>query len=320
MARRYDSKSQLIDAKAGRRSDWLVFVAVRGLVAVVGRIPRTLTYWVCEGCALLVYAIDSRHRRIGQVNLSVAFPEQDEKWRRRVLRSSFKRLADHFVELCHLPRISTQEIKRRVSYDPANGLDNYRMAREQGKGVIFLTAHVSAWELLPLAHAVLGHPLSFVVRPLDNPLLDRWLTRTRSRFGNQVIEKESSLRYILRLLRESEDVGLLMDQNVQEKDGVFVPLFGKQACTTAGPAALALRTGAPVVLGFLLPRRRKGHYRIRFYPALQVTPSGNREADLVKFTAIFNSYIEEVIRENADCWLWGHRRFRTQKDGHDLYE
>jgi len=145
------------------------------------------------------------------------------------------------------------------------------------------------------------------------------MTRTRSRFGNQVIEKESSLRQILKLLRKGEDVGLLMDQNVQEKDGVFVPLFGKQACTTAGPAALALRTGAPVVPGFLVPCGRRGLYQIRFYPPLEVTASGDREADLVRYTAIFNHYIEEVIRDNPDCWLWGHRRFHTQKDGRDLY-
>jgi len=314
---RYDR--ELIDQVPGSRLDWLVYLAVRTLIAVIGRVPPALAYEICEICALLVYVLDGKHRKIGLINLRIAFPDQDEQWRRQILRSSFRRLADHFVELCRLPRVNAEEIRRRVEYEPGRGLENYEAAKEQGKGVMFLTGHIGAWELLPLAHAIFGNPLSFVVRALDNSFLDRWMTKTRSRFGNQVIVKENSLRRILRLFSEGEDVGLLIDQNVQEKDGVFVPLFGYQACTTASPATLALRTRTPVVLGFLIPARRKGHYLIRFYPHIEVNPSEDRDADLKKYTTLFNRYIEEVISEYPDCWLWGHRRFRTQPDGFDPY-
>jgi KDO2-lipid IV(A) lauroyltransferase len=206
-----------------------------------------------------------------------------------------------------------------VHYDPGFGLEQYISAKTRGKGVLFLTAHVSAWELLPIAHAVLGHPLSFVVRPLDNVRLDQWATKIRSRFGNHVIRKQSSLRRILRLLRKNRDVGLLIDQNVQEKDGVFVPFFGTLACTAASPAALALRTGSPIVLGFMIPGERRGHYRIRFYPPIEVRPSPDRGADLFRYTSEFNQVLEKVIREFPHCWLWGHRRFRTRKDHRDPY-
>jgi KDO2-lipid IV(A) lauroyltransferase len=249
----------------------------------------------------------------------MAFPNQKHNWRRRILRESFLRVADHFVEVCRLPRVSADELERRIFYEPGHGLEHYEAARAGGKGVIFLTGHIGPWELLPLAHAVLGNPLNVVVRPLDNPFVDRWMTRVRSRFGNRVINKSSSLRQILRLLGRGEDVGMLIDQNVQEKDGVFVPFFGHTACTTVSPAALALRTKTPVVIGFLLPTRRRRRYRIRFYPPIEVNASEDRDSDLARYTTLFNRYIEEVITEHPDCWLWGHRRFRTQPDGSDPY-
>ena len=114
-------------------------------------------------------------------------------------------------------------------------------------------------------------------------------------------------------------MGILFDQNVQEKDGVFVPLFGHPSYTAASPAALALRTKTPVVFAFLIPAKKKGDYLIRFYPPLVLDSSKDRASDIRKYTAIFNQYLEEVIREHPDCWLWGHRRFRAQVDGTDLY-
>lgn len=316
MRRRHNSRRQLL--KAG--SDWIVYLGLRGLIAPVSWIPLKAAYAICEICSLIVYALDRKHRRIGLVNLRIAFPDQSERWRRKVLRDSFRRIADHFVELVCLPRISAAEVRKRVTYEPGRGLENYEAAKAVGRGVMYLTGHFSTWEILPLAQAVLRNPLNVVVRPLDNPFLDRWLTGIRSRFGNRVIPKGSSLRRILGLLSRDEDVGILIDQNVQEKDGVFVPFLGHQSCTTASPAALALRTKCPVVIGFLIPAGNRGRYQMRFYPPLELVSTGDRDADIKKYTEVFNRYLEEVIRENPDCWLWGHRRFRTQPDGFDPYE
>lgn len=300
--------------------DWGVYVLLRLFVAWVGLMPAGLAYPFCEGLASLVYFLDRRHRRIGLINLRTAFPEQDDRWRKKVLHLSFRQIADQVVELSRISRLTPEKLGRRVFYEPGRGLQNYLQARRMGKGILYLTAHISAWELLPVAHALYGYPLSFVVRPLDNPFLDRWAARLRSRFGNRVLPKYDSLRPALKILREQGDVGLLIDQNVQEKEGVFVSFLGKTASTTSSLAALALKTSAPVLPGFIYPREKKGHYTIRFYPPLQVSRSGDFDRDLVENTARFNGYIEEMIREFPHCWLWGHRRFRTQPDGSDPYQ
>ncbi|RPJ50019.1 MAG: hypothetical protein EHM23_35795 [Acidobacteria bacterium] len=299
--------------------DWLVYILVRGFFLLLAILPRWLARRFCWLLADLVYLLDAKHRRIGLINLALAFPDRDLHWRQRVLRDSFRQQGDQAVELSHLKSLGTGDSGRLIPYEPGRGIENYLQARAQGRGVIFVTAHISAWEILPAAHAAHGYPLSFVVRPLDNPWLDRWLERLRSERGNRAIGKEVAVRRAFRILKEGGDVGFLIDQNIQAKEGVFVPFLGQPACTTASVAALALKTGAPVLPGFIYPSSGAARYAIRFYSPIQVTPSGDEAQDLVRYTAEFNTYVEAMIREFPHCWLWGHRRFAAQPDGSNPY-
>ncbi|MEJ2079265.1 MAG: lysophospholipid acyltransferase family protein [Acidobacteriota bacterium] len=300
--------------------DLLWYLTARGTCGALSILPLPVAARIGEGLGRVVYKRDARHRRIGMTNLRFAFPEESDEWRADVLERSYAQIGAHVAEVSRLDRIPRKSIRRRVSYQEGLGVEHYRRAHEEGRGVLFVTAHIGSWEMLSLAHAALEHPLSFIVRPLENAYLDRWLTRIRSQFGNRVIPKQGSLREILRVLRRGEDVGLLIDQNVQEKDGVYVQFFGRTACTTASAALLAMKTGAPVIPGFIVPAGLRGHYRIRFYPPLHAEMTGCRAEDIVHNTTRFNSFIEQVIREYPHCWLWGHRRFRTQPDGRDPYE
>ncbi|MEE8348485.1 MAG: lysophospholipid acyltransferase family protein [Acidobacteriota bacterium] len=299
--------------------DWLVYAVVRIFVFVVGLLPSFVAYPFCEGLALLVWALDARHCRIGMVNLDIAFPEKDRQWKKNILRRSYQQLGDQVVEISRMSRLNRQNVLNRVQYEEGRGLENYLKVREQNRPVLFMTAHISAWEFLPTVHALYGHPLSFVVRPLDNPFLENWTRRLRTRVGNRVIGKHRSMRRILRVLQEGGDVGFLVDQNSQEREGVYVPFFGHPASTSSALAALALKTSTPIVPGFMYPARRQGHYVMRFYPPVELLRGDDPEQDVAEGTALLNRFVEEVIREYPHCWLWGHRRFKTQPDGRDLY-
>ena len=100
----------------------------------------------------------------------------------------------------------------------------------------------------------------------------------------------------------------------------FAPLFGNPACTTSSAAALALKTGAPVIAGFMLPTPVKGRYLIRFYPPVNAIRFGNREKDLTENTSRFLEFLEDVLRQYPHCWLWGHQRYKTQPDGSNPYK
>ena len=301
--------------------DIVVYLLIRIVLGLVRLLPVKLAHFFCETLAMLVFRLDKKHRHIGMINLGIAFPEKDWHWKQDILRRSFKQLGNHLVELSRLSGLTASQVAQRVEYEEGRGLENYHKAKQDGRPLLFLTAHISAWELLPVAHALLGDPLSFVVRPLDNPFLQSWSTKLRTGCGNQVFPKNRSLRQILKALEKGDDVGFLIDQNVQEKEGVYAPFFGHPACTSSILAALALKTSAFVVVGFIYPREDvPGYYRIRFHSPIQLISSGDYEKDLVQGTAKFNHYIEEMIREYPHCWLWGHRRFQTQPDGTNLYD
>ena len=299
--------------------DRVAALLVRPFFFVLAWLPRPVSRFLCRSIAASVFALDAGHRRIGMINLGIAFPEKDQAWRRKTLRESFLQLGDLAVELSRLHRLTSREVLRRVRFDHGYGLEHYREARSEGRGVLFLTAHVGAWELLPAAQALYGHPLSFLVRPLDNPFLEAWLASRRSACGNEVISKHQGLRKVLKRLKQGGDVGFLIDQNVQPKDGIYAPFFGHQASTSSALAAVALKSGAPVVAGFIRPGPSPGHHLIRFHPPIHLRPSGDHRKDLVEGTTLFNQAIEDAIRDCPSAWLWGHRRFQSQPGGRDPY-
>jgi KDO2-lipid IV(A) lauroyltransferase len=172
--------------------------------------------------------------------LKLALPELQPSEQERIVRGVFANLGRLLAEFCQLPTLTKQNVSERVIYD---GYENFAQALELGQGVLFLTAHYGAWELCPYAHALYGHPLKFVVRPIDNPLVDQLVNRYRMGSGNQVIEKKNSLKEILLTLKRGEAVGILIDQNTFREAGVFAPFFGIPACTTTSLATIAMRTG-----------------------------------------------------------------------------
>lgn len=281
-------------------------------------IPRCAAYPFCESLAALSCFFDRKHRRIGMINLGIAFPEKPVQWRKKVIYDSFRHLGTHAVELGRLHRMSPEELRSKVRYNES--FEHYLKAKGEGRGLIFLTAHLGCWELISTAHGAHGYKLHVLVRPLDNPGLDEWLSAGRSRFGTGIIQKQNALRQMLSLLRNNEEIGILLDQNVQEKDGVYVPLFGKPASTSAGLAAIVMKTRCPVIAAFILPDGEKGKYVIQMSPPIKFEETGNREKDLINNTAVYNRYLEEAIRKFPEGWLWGHRRFKTQPDGSNPYE
>ena len=226
----------------------------------------------------------------------------------------------NLLEISRLSSLTPANISSLVAYDVDQGLENYRTACSKGKGILYLTGHLSSWELLPVAHALHGYPLSFITRPLDNARLERYILRIRESKGNRVINKKSSARQILKNLQSGGTAGILMDQNTSLQEGMFIDFFGIPAATSTSIALFALRTDAPVLPGYLTPLRG-GRYTIKFLPPLDVIRTGDRNRDLEVNTRRFNAILEGIIREQPESWLWGHKRWKYQPPGNpqDLY-
>jgi len=282
------------------------------IVKVVGALPRPLARAAAIALAWTVYLLHLRLRRVGMRNLALAFPDKTGRERARILRGVFTSFGRQLAEVCRFPKYTRENVGKVVVYD---GFENFERAFARGKGVLFLTAHLGAWELSAFAHSLHGHPLHIVMRPLDNVYLDRLTRRYRTLHGNTTVDKDDFVRGLLSAMKAGETVGILMDTNMTPPQGVFVDFFGIPACTASGLARIALRTGAAVVPGFTVwdPALRK--YRLRFDPAVELVRTGNDDADVVANTARFTKIIEDYVRRYPDQWLWVHRRWKTRPEG-----
>ncbi|MGC1831281.1 MAG: lysophospholipid acyltransferase family protein, partial [Candidatus Acidiferrales bacterium] len=239
-------------------------------------------------------------------------PDASARQRKRWVRGMVRQIGWMAGEFSQFPKYRREGIERIVVLD---GFENFDRARRRGKGVLFLTGHMSAWELAPFAQALYGHPLHFLVRPIANGRVDALINRYRCLSGNQPIEKNRSARAILKVLGEGGTVGILADHNAILEEGVFVPFLGIPASTSAGLARIALHTDAAVVPGFLSWDEGRRKYRLRFEPAVELARSGNEEADVRENTARFTRVIEEYVRAHPDQWLWVHKRWKTRPPG-----
>jgi len=290
----------------------LEYAAAWPFIKILGILPRRLSRAFAVGIALAVYLLHVRLRRVGMRNLALAFPEKSEAERKRILRAEFTSLGRQLAEICQFPRYTLNNIEQIVVYD---GLENYERAYARGKGVLFVTAHFGGWELSAFAHSLHGHWLHVVMRPMDNPYLDRLLQSYRTMHGNKTVAKDDFVRGLLGAMKAGETVGILMDTNMTPPQGVFVDFFGIPACTASGLARIALRTDAAVVPGFTIWDDALGKYRLRFDPALELIRTGDLEADIVANTQRFTKVIEDYVRKYPEQWLWVHRRWKTRPEG-----
>lgn len=281
------------------------------LVKSVGALPRPLARAAGITIAWTVYLLHRKLRRVGMRNLELAFPEKSRRERKNILRGVFTSLGRQAAEVCLFPKYTRENVSKVVVYE---GFENFERALDRGKGVLFLTGHLGAWELSAFAHSLYGYPLNIVMRPLDNPYLDRMAREYRTMHGNKAVDKDFA-RGLISAMRKGETVGVLMDTNMIASQGVFVDFFGIPACTASGVARVALKTDAAVIPGFTIWDPVLQKYRLRFDPPVELVRSENTEADVVANTAKFTKLIEEYARKYPDQWLWVHRRWKTRPEG-----
>jgi Kdo2-lipid IVA lauroyltransferase/acyltransferase len=279
-----------------------------GVAAVVGIVRRLPMSAVLAAGSLVGRAFcrfDRGHRRLAVENLQAAFPLRSRKECEGIAREMFSHFGRLLTVLLKFSTMSPAEMLARVEFE---GEERVIAAHGHGRGVLLFTGHFGFWEINALVHALVIHPMAVLARPLDNPLLHDLLETTRRSTGNAVIYRRGALRRVLRALASNQAVALLIDQHIQSADAVYVDFFNRPAATTTALAALALRTGAPVVPVFALPQPG-GRFRMVYEHA--VAPPRADDPDAVReFTQRCTDVLEMYVRRYPHLWLWMHRRWR----------
>jgi KDO2-lipid IV(A) lauroyltransferase len=283
--------------------------AVMAVRAVLRALPHGVARGFGAGIGMIFYAVDRSHRRVAMANVASALPARSERERRAIVRRTFAHFGRLLFEILKFSTLSDAEMLKRVEFE---GEDRARHAYAQGKGVLFFTGHFGYWELHALVHGLRLQPIGVLARALDNPRLNTLLEVVRSRTGNSVIYRQGAVRRVLKMLHGGHGVALLIDQHMHSPDAIWVDFFGRPAATTSTLAALALRTGAPVVPVFAVPING-GRYRVIYeHP---VAPPGSDDPNAIReFTQRCTDVLEMYVRRRPDLWLWMHRRWRERGD------
>ena len=285
--------------------EYLVVKTLVALVTLLSVAPAAVFRACGAAFGLSIYMCDRAHRRIAEANLAAAFPLRSAPERRAIVRDAYAHFGRLAFEIVKCGTLSPQQMLARVEFD---GEDRVRLAYAQGKGVLFITGHFGFWELHAIAHPLRFEPIGVLARGLDNVRLNALLERIRQRTGNTVIYRQGTIRRVMRMLQEGHGVAVLIDQHIQGPDAVYVEFFERWAATTSAVAALALRTGAPVVPVFALPIAR-GRYRLIYEHPVEPPPEGTVDA-IREFTQRCTDVLEMYVRRHPELWLWMHRRWR----------
>ncbi len=285
---------------------WTEYSVASALVLALRRLPLPAANALARAATTLLDRAAPRLRRVAHKNLAFALPALDAAARSRIVDGVLASIARILVALARFPALNRSNISEWIAYE---GLENYQLAKQEGRGVLIATAHLGNWELSAFAHALLTEPMHVMVRPLDNPLIDRLVARRRALSGNHLIDKRDAARAVIKALRRNQAVGILIDQNTSAEEGVFIDFFGKLACAGSAFVKLAHHSQATVIPGFALWDPQQKRYVLRFYPRIEIT------GDVFADTQRLHSAIEAIIRLHPDQWMWIHRRWKTRPPG-----
>jgi KDO2-lipid IV(A) lauroyltransferase len=274
---------------------------------LVRPLPRRMVLALGRSLGRVLADLDPRHVAIAADNLRHAFPQWDEPRRLRTARAVYAHFGQTLLDILWM---ADKPRERLIALIVEEGREHVDAARAAGNGVVYVTAHFGNWEFYGMAFGWIAEPVGVVARPLDNADLDARLTAFRTRSGNAVISKRRAIVEVLRRVRQGGGA-FLVDQNVQEQDGIFVEFFGRPAATTTVAAAIAVKTGSALLAAYCeaLP---DGRYKFVYSRPLDWAASGNRQDEIARLTQALTTEIEGWVRARPEQWLWMHRRWKTR--------
>ena len=303
-------------AKKTKFQIWLEYGAARSLLGVLGVLPRKISLKIGSIAAKVGQLVLKNLRSTGMRNLEIAFPEKSVAERAKLLEGSFNNLGRVLGEMSQFPKATPAKLEKLIEFHfGPDVLAVYENLKAGGRGVIIASAHLGNWEMLVYGWSALYEPMSYLARPLDNPLIENLTVSLRTKFGNHPINKKNSVSLAIKILREGGVLGILADVNVHPKEGVFVPFFGVPACTSTGAALLAVRTNAVIIPMCGVWDQKEQHYIAVHGEIIEPSRTGDRRRDILETTARFTAEIEKLIRAYPDQWLWIHKRWKTRPPG-----
>ena len=278
--------------------------AFKAVQSVVERLPRSWAYALAILAARFAWMFSPLARPRLEFNLTMACPELTSNKRelRRLSWLNFRNHAKAYADLMLLPRTSAETMRPWLK---VKGMEYLEEARALGKGVLVISCHMGSYEVVSAIWSATLTPVSFFAEELEPRALFEWYRDTRARLGISVLTLDTGgLRRVLQALRDEEMVVTAIDRDIVGT-GYPMPFFGQLAPIPLGPAAIALRTGTPI-LPVCVYRLPDDTYQAEAAPLVFAHDTGDQRADQVRATEQVLRQLEEFIRRHPEQWHVPH--------------
>jgi lauroyl/myristoyl acyltransferase len=281
----------------------LKYWGIRSLSFASNKVPVRISYWVGNLVGDIVYFTSRRHSANAVSNMRRVMGE-DASWQavKATARNSFRNYSKMMVDFIRFPHLDEDDINRTVI--DQHGWEYLKRVHAQGKGVIAITGHFGNWDLAGALLAAHGLPINAVADSFEPEKMDKLINGTREKNGLHIIRLDTgSLKRIFTAIKKNEFVMLLFDRP-QEDTGVAVQFFGETAWLPEGPAAIALKTRASIVVGYCARKRGDKTFYLSCEPPVEYEHllTGDKERDIQIITQEIANRMEEIIRRHPDQW------------------
>ena len=283
-----------------------IYAVLRILIFLVKILGRKVSLWLARLLALLAFHCAAGERRKMEAHLSLAFGNSlTDRERKAIGKKTFINIARNLADAVLMERMLRKDPDRCMRVE---NLDIARRALGRGRGIVFLTAHLGCFEMMPPRFSLLGFPLIVIGARIYDERLNAVIARHRRLFDVQYVERDDDIRTIVRGLKEGRAFGVLCDLNTRGESRE-VPFFGVSARTLSGPFKLALKYGAALIPVFTL--RGEDHCQhAALYP--EIVPEGKSLEEKIIFSMrAYHRLLEDIIRKNPDQWIWMHERWKS---------
>ncbi|SFV60230.1 Lipid A biosynthesis lauroyl acyltransferase [hydrothermal vent metagenome] len=264
--------------------------------------------------AFIGYISSKKYRNIVKQNLNYAFDNSmSEAEIKAITKYSFKNLLFNFMHLMELRHMTKEALAQKVTILNREAVER---VHQEGRAVIYVTSHYCAWELGGASVGAFIEPTAAVYKKMKNRIYEEWLLDARSRFGNSNLEKTNVLRPLIRLIKEGKASGILIDTNINKKEGVIVNFMGKPIRQTATPAYLARKFNAAII-PVTIRTDDEEHYTLTLFDEIKVPKTDNEAEDIQKATQLQADWLTSIITKEPKFWFWLHRRWKS--DAPEIY-
>jgi len=259
--------------------------------------------------ATIAYYGSSRYRKIAYRNLDFAFEgKMSKKDKDEIVRYSFKNLLLNFLHLMEIRHMSKEDLAAKLTI---KNIEAVQKVHEDGRAIIYVTPHYCAWELGAASVGAFIEPITAVYKKMKNRDFQEWMLESRARFGNKSLEKAKVIKSLIKLIKNGEACGIVIDTGINAREGLEVDFLGKSVRQTSTPAYLARKYNAAII-PVSIKTEDEDNYTLELFDEIRVERTDNENADIQQATQLQADWLSKLITEEPKFWFWVHRRWKSE--------